>query len=105
MSAGPGAVIRNVALVSYTGAGKTSLAEALAFGAGVIPAPGSVSLGTTLSDYEPEEQHRQHSFSTALLQFSYQHHTLSILDTPGERNFQGETLAALQPFLARAFKD
>jgi elongation factor G len=96
MSAGPGDVVRNVALVSYTGAGKTSLAEALAFGAGVIPTPGSVSLGTTLSDYEPEEQHRQHSFSTALLQFSYQRHTLSILDTPGERNFQGETLAALR---------
>ncbi|MEX5213509.1 MAG: elongation factor G [Nitrospiraceae bacterium] len=96
MSAGPGAVIRNVALVSYSGAGKTSLAEALAFGAGIIPAPGSVSLGTTLSDFEPEEQHRQHSFSTALLQLSYRHHTLSILDTPGERNFQGETLAALR---------
>lgn len=96
MSAGPGAVIRNVALVSYSGAGKTSLAEALAFGAGVIPAPGSVSLGTTLSDFEPEEQHRQHSFSTALLQLSYQHHILSILDTPGERNFQGEALAALR---------
>ena len=96
MSAGHGDVIRNVALVSYTGAGKTSLAEALVFGAGMIPTPGSVSLGTTLSDFEPEEQHRQHSFSTALLQFPWQNHSISILDTPGERNFQGETLAALR---------
>src|SRR2546422_4817142 len=47
--------IRNIALVSYTGAGKTSLAEALLYTAGAIPAMGSVTSGTTVSDYEPEE--------------------------------------------------
>src|SRR2546430_9895435 len=51
--------IRNIALVSYTGAGKTSLAEALLYTAGAIPAMGSVTSGTTVSDYEPEEVHRK----------------------------------------------
>ena len=51
--------IRNVAIVSSVGAGKTSLCEALIYVAGVIPSMGSVTHGTTVSDFEPEElRHR-----------------------------------------------
>ena len=47
--------IRNVAVVSHAGSGKTSLVEALAYCAGSLSAPGSILSGTTVSDFEPEE--------------------------------------------------
>ena len=51
--------IRNVAVVSNAGSGKTSLVEALAYCAGSLSTLGSVLAGTTASDFEPEEIHRQ----------------------------------------------
>src|SRR6056297_3221991 len=50
------AQIRNVALLSHSGAGKTSLTEALLFRAGTIPKMGSIEDGTTASDVTPEEK-------------------------------------------------
>jgi len=88
--------IRNIALVSYTGAGKTSLAEALLYTAGAIPAMGSVTSGTTVSDYEPEEVHRKISVSSAVLHCDWKESTLNLVDTPGGLSFLGETQTALR---------
>src|SRR3989454_67580 len=88
--------IRNIALVSYTGAGKTSLAEALLYTAGAIPAIGSVTSGTTVSDYEPEEVHRKISVSSAVLHCDWKESTLNLVDTPGGLSFLGETQTALR---------
>ena len=60
-------MIRNIAVVSYTGAGKTSLVEALLYAAGAVPAMGSVAAGTTVCDFEPEEVHRKISVSAAVV--------------------------------------
>ena len=46
--------IRNVALIGSTGAGKTSLVDALLYTAGIIPSIGSIASGNTISDFEPE---------------------------------------------------
>ncbi len=87
--------IRNVVLASYAGAGKTSLAEAMAFSAGGIPSMGSTSTGNTIGDFEPEEIQHHHSMSTALLQFSSKNTFFTILDTPGSLDFFADTRSAI----------
>lgn len=92
---GRGDTIRNIAIVSATGSGKTSLVEALLYTAGAIPAVGSVGSGNTVSDFEPEEIHRKVSVSTAVAQCSWKGVTLNLLDTPGALSFLGEAKLAL----------
>lgn len=89
-------VLRNVAIIANRGAGKTSLAEAMLFTAGVVPTLGSVAQGTTVSDFEPEEIHHRSSVSTSVLRFPWNHTTINLLDTPGALSLQGEALTALQ---------
>jgi elongation factor G len=87
--------LRNVALISSAGAGKTSLAEAILFMAGAVPHLGSVAQGTTVSDFEPEELHRRSSVSTSLLRCSWNHATINLIDPPGALTLLGETVMAL----------
>ncbi len=88
--------IRNVAIVSNAGAGKTSLCEALLYVGGIVPMLGSVTQGTTVSDFEPEELRHRTSTSTSLLQFSWNHTHINLIDPPGALDLLGEPLAAVQ---------
>ncbi len=88
--------IRNVALVGHGGSGKTTLAEALLFKAGVINRMGRVEDGTTVCDFDPEEQRRGLSLSLALAPFEWSNHKLNIIDTPGYADFVGDVYAALR---------
>ena len=88
--------IRNVALLSHSGAGKTSLAETLLFNAKVINRVGRVEDGNTASDYEPEEAKRAASVQTSLLRFTDGDDKVNLLDTPGYDEFIGEAVAALR---------
>lgn len=88
--------IRNVALIGSTGAGKTSLLEALLYTAGVIPSIGSIIGGNTTSDFEPEEIHRKISISNTVCHFSSKETILNIVDAPGAASFLGEAKAALR---------
>lgn len=87
--------IRNVALVSHGGAGKTSLGEALLYLTGVINRMGRVEEGTTVSDYEDEEIRRKLSLSTSLLTTEFNNHKINVIDTPGYTDFIGEVISAL----------
>ena len=91
--------IRTIALVGQSGAGKTTLAEALLAGAGAIPAAGSVERGTTVCDYTPLEKQLQHSLKLAIASFQTKdtpHPTrIHLLDTPGYPDFLGHALPAL----------
>lgn len=91
-----GEPVRNVAIVSNAGAGKTSLAEALLYSSGVVPTLGSVTHGTTVSDFEPESLHHRSSTSTSLLHWIWNHTTINLLDPPGALSLLGEPLAALR---------
>ncbi|HEX5946076.1 MAG TPA: elongation factor G [Acidimicrobiales bacterium] len=88
--------IRNVALVGHSGAGKTSLAEALLHRAGAISRMGRVEDGTTACDFDPEEQRRGISLSLAVAPFEWRDHKINLIDTPGYADFLGEVAAALR---------
>lgn len=88
--------VRNIALVSNVGAGKTSLTEALLYASGAIPTLGSVLHGTTVSDFEPEELHHHCSASTSLLQFTWNQTAITLVDSPGALSLLGESLSALR---------
>src|ERR1700753_3750544 len=88
--------IRNVALVGHRGSGKTSLHEALLFGAGAINRLGSVVEGTTVSDSDPDEKSRQMSISASLSSFEWQDRKVNLIDTPGDSSFVADALSALR---------
>jgi elongation factor G len=88
--------IRNIALIASTGAGKTSLVDALLYAAGVIPSMGSTANGSTICDFEPEEVHRKVSISSAVAHFTWKDTTYNLIDTPGAASFAGEAKASLR---------
>jgi elongation factor G len=88
--------IRNVVLLSHSGAGKTSAAEAMLFTAGVIKRLGKTDDGTTTSDYEPDEVKRQISINLSILPCQWQDTKINLLDTPGYADFIGEVKAAIR---------
>ena len=88
--------IRNVALLSHSGAGKTSLCETLLFNTKATTRIGRVEDGNTVSDYEPEEVKRGGSIQTTLVTCAWDNYKVNFLDTPGYDDFQGEVIAALR---------
>ncbi len=88
--------IRNVVLLSHSGAGKTSASEAMLFTAGAIKRLGKVEDGTTTSDYDPDEAKRQISINLSLLPCQWKETKINLLDTPGYADFIGEVKAAMR---------
>jgi elongation factor G len=88
--------IRNVALVSHGGGGKTSLGEAMLYLVGSINRMGKVEDGNTVSDFEDEEIRRTLSLSTSILPIEHKDHKINLLDTPGYTDFIGDVISALR---------
>ena len=87
--------IRAVALVGHGGSGKTSLAEALLFRAGAIPAKGTVEKASTVCDFDPQEKTAGHSLNSALVNFAAEGVHIHLVDAPGYPDFAGQAIAAL----------
>ena len=88
--------IRNVALVGHGSTGKTSLAEAMLFSSGAIGRLGRVDEGTTVSDFDPDENKRKISINLSLLPCEWKGKKLNIIDTPGYADFVGEMKTGLR---------
>ncbi|MBI4318915.1 MAG: elongation factor G [Chloroflexi bacterium] len=88
--------LRNVGLFSHGGAGKTSLAEAMLFNAGVINRLGRVDEGNTVSDYDPDEIKRHISVQLSVLPYEWKGVKTNVLDTPGYFDFVGEVAEAVR---------
>ena len=87
--------IRNIILLGHGSTGKTSLAEAMAFSAGVLDRFGKVGDGTTTSDFDPEEIKRQISIGTSMVPYDWKNNKINIIDTPGYFDFVGEVTEGL----------
>ena len=59
--------IRNVALIAHSGAGKTSLTEAMAHLTSRSSRLGRVEEGNTISDFDPDEAERGMSINLAVV--------------------------------------
>ena len=94
--------LRNVALLSHSGAGKTSLSEAILFHTKATTRLGRVEDGNTVSDYEPEEVKRGSSIQTTLISCEWDGQKINFRDTPGYDDFLGEVYGALRVVEAAA---
>src|SRR5918912_1397405 len=88
--------IRNVAVVGHRGTGKTSLVEAMLFQAGATNRLGTVEAGSTVSDWDEDEQRRQMSLAASLCHLEWGGLKINLIDTPGDAGFQGDAIASLR---------
>jgi elongation factor G len=88
--------VRNVVLVGHSGAGKTSLVEALLVATGTIQRPGSIEEGTTVSDFDDVEIRQQRSVNLTLAPIVHNGIKVNLLDTPGYADFTGDLRAGLR---------
>jgi elongation factor G len=95
--------IRNVVLVGHSGAGKTTLVEALLVATGTIPRPGRVEDGSTISDFDEAEIRQQRSISLTVAPFEHAGVKVNLLDTPGYADFTGDLRAGLRAADAALF--
>ena len=79
--------LKNLAIVGHGGTGKTSLCESFLFISGKNERLGRVDDGTSIMDYEPEEQKRRISISSSINFVEWNKYKINIIDTPGDSNF------------------
>jgi len=88
--------IRNVALISHVGAGKTSLIDAALYDSGAVTRQGRVDEGSSVADHEPDELKRRMSLHTKVLPVEWKDTKINLIDTPGYADFVGEVKAGLR---------
>jgi elongation factor G len=88
--------LRNVALVSHGGAGKTAFAEAMLRGAGVVSRLGRSAEGNTAMDYTQDEIERKISINLSVAHLDWKDNRINVIDTPGYADFSGDTAAGLR---------
>ena len=87
--------IKNIALLGSAGSGKTTLAESMLFGAGIIKRRGTVEAKNTVCDYFPVEQEYGYSVFPTVFHVEWNNKKLNIIDCPGSDDFIGGAITAL----------
>src|ERR1700739_3343020 len=100
---GPPESVRSVVLVGHSGAGKTTLAEALLVSTGTIQREGRVEDGTTTSDFDEVEIRQGRSVNLTLVPLVHEGVKVNLLDTPGYADFTGDLRAGLRAADAALF--
>ena len=88
--------IRNVAVVSHDGAGKTALVESLLLTSGAVDFVGKGQDNKHIMDFEPEEIKRNVTIQLGMAPCEWHDHKVNFIDTPGYNEFHGEVRAALR---------
>ena len=88
--------IRNVALISHVGSGKTSLVDASLYDSGAVTRQGKVDEGSSIGDHDPDELKRSMTLNAKVLPVEWKNTKINLIDTPGYADFVGEVKAALR---------
>jgi elongation factor G len=88
--------IRNIGVVSHSGAGKTSLIEAILSNGGAVERMGQVDDGNTVADYAPDEIARKTTINCSVCIAEWRGHKLNLIDTPGAEDFYGDLNSVLR---------
>jgi elongation factor G len=88
--------IRNIGIIAHIDAGKTTLTERMLFFTKAIHRLGDVDRGTTVTDFDPEEQERGITIYSAAVSFPWRDVTVNLIDTPGHVDFTAEVERSLR---------
>ena len=88
--------IRNIGIIAHSGAGKTSLIEAMLYNGGAIERMGAVDDGNTVADYALDEIERKTSLNCSVCIAEWREHKLNLIDTPGAEDFYGDLHGVLR---------
>ncbi len=88
--------IRNIAIIAHSGAGKTSLIEAMLYNGGAIERMGAVDGGNSVADYAADEIERKTTLNCSVCIAEWEGHKLNLIDTPGAEDFYGDLYSVLR---------
>ena len=88
--------LKNIVLIGAPGAGKTTLAEAMAFEGKVIDRRGSIENNNTISDNTDIEHEYKRSIYSTTLFTEFMDRKLNIIDCPGSDDFCGSLFSAFK---------
>ena len=88
--------IRNIAIIAHSGAGKTSLVEAMLYNGGALERMGTVDSGTSAADYAADEIARKTTLNCSVCIAEWEGNKLNIIDTPGAEDFYGDLYSVLR---------
>ncbi|MBN1590627.1 MAG: elongation factor G [Pirellulales bacterium] len=88
--------LRNIGIIAHIDAGKTTVTERMLFCCGFSHRVGEVDKGTTVTDFDPEEQERGITIQSAAVRFSYKTIEVNLIDTPGHVDFTAEVERSLR---------
>lgn len=88
--------LRNIGIIGHSGAGKTTLTEAILYHTKAVDRLGKIEDGNTTSDYDPEEKKRQISVSTSIASCKWKDVKINLVDMPGYFDFVGEIFQGLR---------
>jgi elongation factor G len=88
--------LRNIGIIAHIDAGKTTVTERMLFYAKASHKMGEVDKGTTITDFDPEEQQRGITIYSACVSFKWNDHDINLIDTPGHVDFTAEVERSLR---------
>ncbi len=88
--------LRNIGIIAHIDAGKTTVTERMLYYSGFTHRVGQVDKGTTITDYDPEEQERGITIQSAAVSFPWRDVTVNLIDTPGHVDFTAEVERSLR---------
>ncbi|MDR1959845.1 MAG: elongation factor G [Planctomycetaceae bacterium] len=88
--------LRNIGIIAHIDAGKTTVTERMLYYSDFVHKVGMVDQGTTVTDYDPEEQERGITIQAACVSFQWKGHGINLIDTPGHVDFTAEVERSLR---------